>query len=168
MDILFPILIPLGPTLFLILLAMTVGGYNERTHVNSLEQRESETADMVVSQLKSFPGFISSDKPPKMFISETIISAHYVKMILVSIRNLFGGEVKSFRVIMERARRESVLRVLEQARQEGYNAVCNIRLDSVDINGAATRKQSKMALGSIMASGTAYIAQPKSNPDLDS
>ena len=66
-------------------------------------------------------------------------------------RNFFGGEMKAYVKLIERARREALLRVVEQARQMGYNAICNLRLQTADIGGSR-----RFPMGSIMASATAY------------
>ena len=42
----------------------------------------------------------------------------YLKNFLSRIRNIFGGEMKSYRTLMVRARREALLRIVEQAVHE--------------------------------------------------
>jgi uncharacterized protein YbjQ (UPF0145 family) len=91
--------------------------------------------DMRVVDLKSFMGDVSLDLTPKMFV----------------------GEVRSFETLQTRARREAVLRLMEQAHAEGYNAIANLRLESADIGGnVITNRKSRMIVTSMIASGTAY------------
>ena len=90
---------------------------------------------------------------------ETVIASDYLKTFFASLRGIFGGEVRSFQKMQERARRESVLRLIEAARNEGYNAVCNVRLETADVGGGAmTRKKKGFPMSAILASGTAYNA----------
>ena len=73
-------------------------------------------------------------------------------------QNLVGGESKTFGRLFDRARREATLRLKEAARELGYNAVCNIRYDGVDIGGntsASGKKANPMAV--CLVSGTAYL-----------
>ena len=50
------------------------------------------------------------------------------------------------------------MRIIEQARSQGYNAVCNVRLETADVGGSSSRRRAAMA--AILASATAYHAAP--------
>jgi uncharacterized protein YbjQ (UPF0145 family) len=67
---------------------------------------------------------------------------------------LFGGEMKSFHVLLQRARREATQRIIEHASHMGYNAICNLRLDSADLGGNS--KGRGAAIVCIFATATAY------------
>jgi uncharacterized protein YbjQ (UPF0145 family) len=127
----------------------------ERKHIKSLEEREKACEGFFVSDLKTFPGISDASKEPKMLIGEVTIASDYYKRFAGSLRNFFGGEMKSYVSLMSRARREAMLRIIEEARAEGYNAICNLRLDSADIGGSATTKKASVMV-SILASATAY------------
>lgn len=149
-----------GPFLFLILLGLFVGGWNERRHFEKLKGREQQTSDIFVTQIKTYPSAIPENAQPRMVIAEVVIAADYLKSFLAKLRNIFGGEVKSFFSLMDRARREALVRILEQAQQHGYNAVCNVRIQTADIGGNSTKR--KAAMVAIIASGTAYHASQSS------
>ena len=75
-----------------------------------------------------------------------------------------GGEVRSFHALLTRARQEAVLRVMEQAAQRGFDAVCNLRLEAVDISGESmsgtkNRRGPGVYLG-LIAYGMAYKRAP--------
>jgi uncharacterized protein YbjQ (UPF0145 family) len=146
------ILIPL----FLLGLGLFVGRTVEQRHFRSLEERETQMSDMLVTQLKSFPCAVVGSTAPKLIVTEVVIAADYLKNFLAGMRNFFGGEVGSYQRMQDRAHREAVLRIMEQARGEGYNAVCNVRIDHADIGGNAARR--KMAMAAVLASATAYHA----------
>jgi len=148
------------PILFFLGLAYFIGGLIERRHIASLEEREAKLQHILTTQTRSFPMLVSHQTPPTCLIGETVISSDYLKTFLAFFRNIFGGEVKSFRTIMERARRESLLRVKEQAQELGYNALCNVRFDTADVAGSGSRK--KIVMASIVASATAYHAESRS------
>jgi uncharacterized protein YbjQ (UPF0145 family) len=90
-----------------------------------------------------------------MLCGEAVISSDYLKTFLGSLRKIFGGELRSYRSLLERARREALQRVIEEAKSMGYNAVCNVRFDSSDIAGASGRNRG-MVMVTILASATAY------------
>ena len=144
---------------FLLSLGLFVGAVIERNHFHNLADREQQLQDMLVTQLKSFPEHTIGEPHPTMLVSEVVISSDYLKSFLGALRNIFGGEVRSFQTLLERARREAVLRIQEQARQLGYNAVCNLRLETADIAGRGSNQKNKIVLVAILASGTAYHAK---------
>ncbi len=148
-----------GLIIFLILisLGLIVGKWNEKRHIRNLSLREEMTSNILVTQLKCFPTVSAGKQPPQLFIGEVVIATDYLKSFLANIRNLFGGEVKSFQTLQARARREATLRVVEQAKEQGYNAVCNMRFESADVGGNATTR--KNAMVAILASGTAYHSE---------
>ena len=112
----------------------------------------------LMTQVKSFPAYVDSPRTPRLLVGEVVIASDALKRVLARFRYLVGGEIRGFQVLQTRARREAVLRVLEQAQQVGFNAVCNLRLESVDIGGNTGRRQQRRVMVTIVASGTAYDA----------
>lgn len=146
-----------GPPLFFLLLGLVAGGTIERRHFRSLDEREAENDDVMVSQIRSFPFATNTiERPPKILVAEVVVSSDYLKSFLASFRNIFGGEVKSLQTLLTRSRREALLRLVEQARSEGYNAICNVRFDTADVGGQGKQKAH---MSSVMASATAYVAE---------
>ena len=92
--------------------------------------------------------------PPRLVVAEVVIGTDYLKTFFASIRKLFGGEMRSLETLMERARREAISRILETARAEGYNAICNLRLESADISGISNQKANFMV--AVIGTATAY------------
>lgn len=143
-----------------ILLALgLIGRFREKSHLRKLDQREREFNDMLVTQIKSFPEAVPGEGPPCLLVAETVIATDYLKSFLAGIRNIFGGEVKSYQTLLTRARRESTLRILEEAQRLGYNAVCNLRLNTADVGGSAVMQ--RVPTVAILAAGTAYHASPR-------
>lgn len=151
-----------GMTAFLLLLSLVVGGTIERRHFASLDRREAEHAGFLITQIRSYPGAVAGPAPPTMLCGEAVISSDYLKTWLGGIRKIFGGEMKSYQSLLVRARREALLRLIEEARRLGYNAVCNVRYDATDIGGGSKRRN-KAVMVTILASATAYhYRQPQS------
>jgi uncharacterized protein YbjQ (UPF0145 family) len=148
------LVLQLGIPVFLILLGLVVGTARERAHLRALDRRERELADMLVTDLKSFPGGAEPSAGAEMFVSQAVIATDYFKSFLAGFRKILGGELGSYISLLERARREAVLRVLEEARAKGFDAVCNLRLETADIGGSMGPKGVVMV--ALLASGTAY------------
>ena len=150
-------LIQLLPFAILILLGLVVGKTTETRHLRRLDQREQALVDMLVTDIRSFPGGVDVAKPPTMVFGQAVIATDYLKSFLAKLRKILGGELKSYRSLMTRARREATLRMMEEAHAQGYNAVCNLRLDSADIGGMAGRRG--VAMVEAFATGTAYCVE---------
>ena len=122
----------IGMPALLIALGFAAGRWQERRHFSLLAARESQLADIKVTNLKQEPdpdtvrqaAFVSGD---------AVIATDYFKSFAAKLRNLIGGEVKAFETLMERARREACVRMLEQARALGASEVWNVRLETSNI-----------------------------------
>ena len=69
-------------------------------------------------------------------------------------------EAEAIEIMSERARREATLRMIDQARLAGYNAICNVRYESADIAGNAATNDGRtkpLKMASCTVSGTAYV-----------
>lgn len=150
----------IGILLCLLALGFFVGRYTERKHFRNLKQRERQMSDMMVTQLKSFPGADLNAPAACLVVEEVVIATDYFKSFLARLRNIFGGEVKSYQSLLARARSEATLRIQEQARRQGYNAICNVRYETADVGGNSTMR--KVAMAAIIASGTAYHVTSRS------
>jgi len=64
-----------------------------------------------------------------------VIATDYFKVFAAGLRGLFGGELRTYRSLMSRARREALVRMLEQAKQAGAQAVWNVRFETSTIEG---------------------------------
>ncbi len=72
--------------------------------------------------------------------------------IIAGIEGVFGGEVTSYTSECEKARRESLNRLIEKAKRMGANAIIGVDFETSDIlQGTATL---------FSAYGTAVIAKP--------
>ncbi len=63
-------------------------------------------------------------------MGSVVIATDYFKVFAAGLRNLFGGEMKTYRTLMGRARREAIVRMLEQAQELGGDAggtFCGVR-----------------------------------------
>lgn len=140
--------------LLLPIIGIICGRIAEHRHFKSLDLRERQLSWMMVTDLKTYAPNAEASKPPKMIVGEVCIATDYLKSFFASLRKIVGGEIKSYNTLTERARREAVLRVKEEAERLGYNAVCNLRLNTADIGGATSAR--KAAMVEMIAIGTAY------------
>jgi uncharacterized protein YbjQ (UPF0145 family) len=93
-------------------------------------------------------------KSVEMVQGSAVISVDYFKRILAVLINFFGGEVKSYESLLDRARREATLRMKEKALNA--DIILNTRIETSTIGRNANRRNS---IGSIeaIAYGTSII-----------
>ena len=84
----------------------------------------------------------------------TAVSVDYFKRVAATLRNLFGGSVSAYETLLDRARREAVLRMKEEARKLGATLIVNVRIETSSISGAKGNNKS-IACVEVLASGTA-------------
>ncbi len=160
-DIMADLISTLFPFAIFILLMLGgyfIGGANERRHFRALQNREAAMVNLVTTQSKHFLDPKTDSEPPCLLVSEVVIASDYLKTFLAGLRNIFGGEVRSFETMIERGRREAVLRIQEQARQMGFNAVCNVRLNT------ATLGNRRAAMAAVICTATAYHSHVQQLP----
>lgn len=139
---------------FLLLLGLIAGQITERRHFRNLTEREHRLSAMTVTNLKTFAGSVDTSLTPYLVNVEVVIASDYMKSFLTGIRKIFGGEMRAYEKIVVRARREVLLRLKEQAAENGCNALCNLRLETADIGGGTKRRGAAMV--EVLASATAY------------
>lgn len=120
--------------LFLTLLALGYGfgQYAEMRHYRSILAREQ--------QLNSLPA-VASRIPPtdgiydqQLVSGSVVVSVDYFKRFLATLRNLFGGRVTSYETLLDRARREALLRMKAQAQALGATLVFNVKYETASIS----------------------------------
>ena len=90
-----------------------------------------------------------------------VISLDYFKRVIAGLRALVGGRVKTYEPLLERARREAVLRMTEAARRQGYDAIFNARLETSRLansrgDGNGTAGVEMLAFGTAVKRGSRF------------
>jgi len=69
----------------------------------------------------------------QMVSSNVVISHDYFKYILANIQNFFGGRLTSYESVVERARREAMLRLKQEADRIGANHIMGVRMSTTEL-----------------------------------
>ena len=134
-----------------IALGYGVGRRRERNHLAELQGFEQGLRDVGVCDLRRLPG-LEQATCLGLVNGECVIATDYFKVIAGALRNLFGGEVRSLETLLDRSRRQAVVRMLEQARSLGANSVVNVRFETSTISGQQKNRTSGV---SVLVYGTA-------------
>jgi uncharacterized protein YbjQ (UPF0145 family) len=143
------ILIILG----LLALGYFAGSRAERKHYRSIRQREEELLPMPVVTFKTL--FDAATVERSVLVSgSAVISVDYFKRMLAGFRALVGGRVKSYESLLDRARREAILRMKEQAPDAA--GIVNLRIETTSISkGGGRRRNRQVSTVEALAYGTA-------------
>ena len=71
-------------------------------------------------------------------IGSTVRARHIGTDILATLKNIVGGELKSYSILLEAAREEALERMIEKAKALNANAVVNFRFQTSTIAAGAS------------------------------
>jgi uncharacterized protein YbjQ (UPF0145 family) len=136
----------------LINLGYFAGRYLEKRHYQRILQREEEFRDLVVTPGRQIPA--EGVKETTLVCGSVVISVDYFKRILAGLRMIFGGRLNSYESLLDRARREAIIRIQQQAKAQNAFAVYNLKMETSSISKGRGNN-----IGSIevIAYGTALI-----------
>lgn len=146
--------------IFLTLLATgyIFGRVAERRHFKSIMQREKQYQNVLAFSERLPPanvGRVNSE----LVGGNVVISVDYFKRVVAGLRGIVGGRVAPYETLLERARREAILRMKEEAQSRGSKLVVNVKLETASISKG---RQQQVGSVEVYAYGTALI--PNSIP----
>lgn len=124
--------------LTLIVLGYSIGTLAEKRHYRSIEKREAAHIKQPIVTIDKTAYPPDQIESARLVSGSAVISVDYFKRLLASIRNIFGGTVKSYESLLDRARREALLRMREAA--AGSKIVVNVRIETTAIGRRANKK----------------------------
>lgn len=118
--------------LFVILsiLGYVFGTIAEKKHYKSIREREEEFKHIPTIMLKK-PLHPEAVKSYKLVNGNVVISIDYFKKFVASLINFFGGNIAVYETLLDRARREAILRMKEDAFEA--SEIINIRIETSSI-----------------------------------
>lgn len=129
------------------------GGILERRHLKGLLLLESGSRDVLALTIEDIPPTWQV-KSSELVMGNVVISQDYFKRFAASIKGIFGGNIRVFEPLLERARREALIRMKGVAHARGYYTIINVRIETSRL--ASARSDGKGTAGvEILAFGTA-------------
>ena len=117
----------------LVIVGYVAGSIAEKRHFASIRKREVE--------LKNVLTFSARQLPPKdmnrssVFVQgNVVISVDYFKRLSAGLRSLLGGRIGAYESLVDRARREAVLRMKRHAQDQGATHIFNVKLETSSIS----------------------------------
>ena len=142
-----------GLPLAILMIAYFIGSHIEKRHFQDIRKREAKLNGFPVVSFDTMPDDWNVSRSD-MVTGSIVISLDYFKRVIAGLRGLIGGRIKTYEPLLERARREALLRMTEEARLQGYDAIFNVRLETSRLANA--RRDGKGVAGvEMLAFGTA-------------
>ena len=139
--------------LFLLCLGYFMGTIIEKAHYRKIKAQES--------QYLKLPAVSSQEIEDENHILEgrlcygsVVVSLDYFKRFLAGLRKIVGGRVKSYESLLDRGRREAILRMKKEAFEMDADIILNMRFETSGIGQFASKKSS-IGCFEVLAYGTA-------------
>ncbi len=131
----------------------------ERRHLDNLLLLESGSRELLTVTIEDLPPDWHVESC-ELVMGNVVISQDYFKRFAASIKGIFGGNIRVLEPLLERARREALIRMKGVAHARGYDTIINVRIETATL--ASARGDGKGTAGvEILAFGTAISLSNK-------
>lgn len=122
----------------LLIAGLYFGSRAEQEHLRSLKRREQAVQHLGISVTGGKADFPQAQQV-QLFSGSVVISSDFFKTFIAGLISLIGGEVSTYESLLDRARREAMLRMEESALAWGANQVVNVRIQTAELSGNSSQ-----------------------------
>ena len=145
----------IGIALVLLIGAYFSGSFLEARHYRSIRAREEQRRRLPAVTLSTVPASWQVTGSG-LVTGSVVISVDYFKRFLAGLRGIIGGRIASYESLLDRARREALLRMKEQAQERGFDAIISVRIHTSRLANSGRNGQGTAGL-EVLAFGTALV-----------
>jgi len=146
---------------FLLLIGLVFGSHAEKKHLKSILERELRLNTLPAIATRYPP---SGERVPKyhqeLVTGNVVVASDYFKTFYSGLINIFGGRVTPFESLIDRARREAMLRMKHEASLLNADLIINVKYQTSSIS------QKGAAAIEVLVYGTALVSK-MSEPSTD-
>jgi uncharacterized protein YbjQ (UPF0145 family) len=150
-------LLQLGVFVVLLLVGLFFGRATEKRHLADIARREAQLRDILVFNERRLPTdreFASG----ALVVGSVVIAEDYFKRVAAGLRSFFGGRMTVYESLLDRGRREAILRMKEDARKRGASMIFNVRFETSSLSEDRSGG-SPMFSAEFIAYGTALVTR---------
>lgn len=129
------------------------GNIIEKNHYKKIREREIKFYKKPYITFGKNVVNASKVEKTEFVTGEVVIGCDYFKMFLAGLRNLFGGNISAYESVLDRGRREAILRMREQAYSKGAQIIINVKIETVMLSPLGSNDKAPKV--SVLAYGTA-------------
>lgn len=123
----------------LLIIGYLTGSYFEKRHYQSLQEREQKFKHIEVIS-GEWKNHLDNSNEVTLISSGVVVASDYFKTFVSGLKNIFGGRMNSYESLIDRGRREALLRVLEKSQAWGAHKIINVRIETSTINATKQGK----------------------------
>ncbi len=138
--------------LFLLALGYFVGSFREKTHFKSIKEREILLNKIKIDNLKKYYGEEEIIER-KLVSGSCVIAMDYFKLFFATLINIVGGRVISYESLLDRCRREAIIRMKEEAKD--FDLIINSRIETSSIGKNTNNNNRSLIAIEVLVYGTA-------------
>jgi uncharacterized protein YbjQ (UPF0145 family) len=129
----------------------------ERRHFKSMAEREIPLQGISVNTSKR----ISSCEPEgvTLLIGSVVVAHDYFRTLIIFFRKVVGGNIKPYQRLVDRGRREALIRLKEEAELRGIDKIVNVRFTTSTVAGRFLHAIEMVAYGTGVKNGNVIPAQ---------
>lgn len=154
-DSITKILFNYAPLLILFVVGWFFGSRHERQHLAQLAISEKELSHILTSSERFYQPKIAANSEGELVLGSVVIAQDYFKMVIARVLSIFGKNLTTYETLLDRARREALVRMRMQAHTKGYNHIYGLRFEVSNINQLGSMVEA-------IAYGTAVMSTEKS------
>ncbi|HSW14953.1 MAG TPA: heavy metal-binding domain-containing protein [Solimonas sp.] len=149
------LLIQFGFFLFLLVVGLLFGSMNEKRHFRQLKEQEAALREVMVFNERHLPEWLEV-RQAKLVVGSVVIGEDYFKRVAAALKSIFGGRLTMYESLMDRGRREAVLRMKQEARRMGATMIFNVRFETASLSEDSAGRQQAFS-AEFIAYGTALV-----------
>ncbi|MDE4455968.1 YbjQ family protein [Psychrobacter sp. DAB_AL62B] len=123
-----------APLIVLFVVGWFFGARHERQHLAQLVLAEKSLSHIIVSTERFYQPALADNTQGDLVLGSVVIAQDYFKMVIARVLSLFGKNLTTYETLLDRARREAVVRMRTQAQAKGYNHIYGLRFEVSNIN----------------------------------
>lgn len=126
--------------IFLVFLGYISGTIAEKNHYRSIKKREKKFINIPIVNSGDYIDESKEIENIYFIFGSCVVALDYFKMFFASIKQIFGGRIQSYETLIDRGRREAVLRLKEKAAKKNVDIIINLRIETSSIGQNAGKK----------------------------
>ena len=136
----------------IIILAMITGSILEKNHYKSIHEREEKYKNLPAVPYE----MVVAEQPVAqtlMVVGSVVVSIDHFKRFLARLVNIVGGRIRAYESLVDRGRREAILRMKEQC--PNADIIVNMRIETSSVS----KSHDSVGTVEVIAYGTAVTYQ---------
>lgn len=121
-------MVEIAITATLLVIGYFFGSAQEKKHLQDLRRREARLLSTIPTRTDCGPTLKSQDT--FLVVSNVVIASDYFKNFVGALRSFFGGRLSTHETLLDRARREALCRLREEAQRKGAQQIVDVHIET--------------------------------------